>query len=84
MEEKNEKVTMGYVEACNFIKQYMKSEKKSQVQVAKELDVSPSRLSGFLSGTYAAPHTVISAVEELRSVNRKRQHQRNRSMQRQR
>ena len=69
MEEKNEKVTMGYVEACNFIKQYMKSEKKSQVQVAKELDVSPSRLSGFLSGTYAAPHTVISAVEELAAIS---------------
>lgn len=69
MEEKNEKAAMGYVEACNFIRQYMNSKKKSQAQMAKELGISPSKLSGFLSGTYAAPHTVISAIEELAAIS---------------
>lgn len=69
MEERNEKVTMGFVEACNFIKQYMGSTKKTQAQVARELDVSPSALSGFLSGTYKAPHTIISKIEELADIS---------------
>lgn len=69
MEERNEKVAMGYVEACNFIKQYMGSTKKTQAQVARELDVSPSALSGFLSGTYKAPHTIISKIEELADIS---------------
>lgn len=68
MEERNEKLKMDYVGACNFIKQYMQSTKKSQAQVAKELGISPPKLSGFLSGTYAAPHTVISAIEELAAI----------------
>ncbi len=69
MEERNEKVTMGYVEACNFIRQYMGSSKKTQAQVARELDISPATLSGFLAGTYKAPHTVISKIEELASIS---------------
>lgn len=64
-----EKTSMGYVEACSFIKQYMNSTKKTQSQVAKELDVSPSALSGFLSGTYKTPHTIISKIEELAEIN---------------
>lgn len=64
-----EKKPMGYVEACSFIRQYMNSTKKTQSQVAKELDVSPSALSGFLSGTYKTPHTVISRIEELAEIN---------------
>ncbi len=69
MEERNEKVTMEYVEACNFIRQYMGSSKKTQAQVARELDISPATLSGFLAGTYKAPHTVISKIEELASIS---------------
>ena len=60
---------MGYVEACNFIKQYMRSTGKTQSQVARELDVSASALSGFLSGTYKTPHTIISKIEELASIS---------------
>lgn len=69
MEERNERVEMDFVAACNFIKQYMTSTKKTQAQVARELDVSPSALSGFLSGTYKAPHTVIGKIEELASIS---------------
>lgn len=83
MEERN-KVTMEYVEACNFIRQYMQSTKKSQAQVAKELGMSPPKLSGFLSGTYTAPHTVISAIEELASISvQKKRLRRNRIIRRQ-
>lgn len=64
-----EKVTMDYVEACNFIRHYMVSTKKPQAHVARELDVSASALSGFLSGTYKAPHTIISKIEELAMLN---------------
>lgn len=60
---------MGYVEACNFIKQYMNSTGKNQSQVARELDVSASALSGFLSGTYKTPHTIISKIEELANIS---------------
>lgn len=63
------KAVMGYVEACSFIKQYINSTKKTQSQVAKELDVSPSALSGFLSGTYKTPHTIISRIEELAEIS---------------
>ena len=69
MEERNERVPMEFVEACNFIKQYIKSTKKTQAQVARELDVSPSALSGFLSGTYKAPHTIITKIEELADIS---------------
>lgn len=72
MEQRNEKAAMGYVEACNFIKQYMGTTKKTQAQVARELDVSPSALSGFLSGTYKAPHTIISKIEELAEISMKK------------
>lgn len=64
-----EKKAMGYVEACNFIKSYVESTKKTQAQVAKELDVSASALSGFLSGNYKAPHTIISKIEELAQIS---------------
>ncbi|MCM1234870.1 MAG: AAA family ATPase [Ruminococcus flavefaciens] len=64
-----EKTSMGYVEACSFIKQYMNSTKKTQSQVAKELDVSASALSGFLSGAYKTPHTIISKIEELAEIS---------------
>lgn len=64
-----EKAVMGYVEACSFIKQYMNSTKKTQSQVAKELDISASALSGFLSGTYKTPHTITSKIEELAEIS---------------
>ena len=64
-----EKEVMGYVEACSFIKQYMNSTKKTQSQVAKELDISASALSGFLSGTYKTPHTITSKIEELAEIS---------------
>lgn len=64
-----EMAVMGYVEACNFIKQYINSTKKTQSQVAKELDISASALSGFLGGTYKAPHTIISKIGELAKIS---------------
>lgn len=67
MEERKE--MMDFVAACNFIKKYMASTGKTQSQVAKELDVSASALSGFLSGTYKTPHTIISKIEELASIS---------------
>lgn len=69
MEERSERTGMNFVEACNFVKQYMENTKKTQRQVARELDCSPSALSGFLSGTYKAPHTVISKIEELAEIS---------------
>lgn len=67
MEERKE--NMDYVEACNFIKQYMLSTGRTQSQVAKELDVSASALSGFLGGTYKTPHTIITKIEELADIS---------------
>lgn len=70
MEKKN---GMDYAEACNFVKQYIKKTKKSQAQVASEIGFSSSALSGFLSGTYSAPHTIITAIENLAEVNKQRE-----------
>ena len=69
-----EMAVMGYVEACSFIKQYINSTKKTQSQVAKELDISASALSGFLGGTYKAPHTIIAKGTGFRRDQHQQRH----------
>lgn len=67
-----EKKTMGYVEACSFIKDYIKTTGKSQREVASEIGFSGSALSGYLAGTYSAPHTITAAIEELAEISRQK------------
>lgn len=64
-----ERVTMDLAQAVVFIKNYMDSTKKKQAQVAQELGISPGALSAFLSGTYKAPHTILTRIEDLASLN---------------
>lgn len=59
-------------EAIEALKKYMKDTGKKQIEVVKELDVSSSLLSSFLSGTYAAPHTVIPKIQELLRAKEKK------------
>ncbi len=64
-----ERVVMDLAQAVVFIKNYIDSTKKKQTQVAQELGISPGALSAFLSGTYKAPHTIITRIEDLASLN---------------
>lgn len=52
-------------QAIEAIIAYRNTTGKKQAEIAKELDISESKLSQFLAGSYKAPHTVIPAVEAL-------------------
>lgn len=52
-------------QAIEALRKYIKATGKTQVAVAKELNISESRISQFLAGEYRSPHTVIPAVEAL-------------------
>lgn len=52
-------------QAIEAIIAYRNTTGKKQAEIAKELDISESKLSQFLAGNYKAPHTVIPAVEAL-------------------
>lgn len=68
--EKNVKLTEE--EARTAILNYRDQSKKSQTDIARELDVSSSQLSQFLGGTYPTPHTIISKIEQLLKISEKR------------
>lgn len=69
MQQTEEKATMTYDEAVVFIKNYIETSGKKQSQAAQELGISPGGLSSFLGGNYKTPHTIISRIEELASIN---------------
>lgn len=66
--ENTEKQSITEQEARDFLRSYINEERK-QNQVAKELGVSNGLVSGFLSGKYSCPHTVIPKIQELMSVS---------------
>jgi len=59
-------------EAVNFLKQYKQESGKTQAAIAKELAISESALSSFLSGTYKTPLTICDKVAALQKVNEKK------------
>ncbi len=59
-------------EAVNFLKRYKEEGGKTQAAIAKELGISESALSSFLSGTYKTPWTVCEKVAALQKVNEKK------------
>lgn len=64
-----EKKTMTCEGAVIFIKNYIEKTEKKQAQVAQELGISAGALSAFLSGSYKAPHTIISKIENLADIS---------------
>lgn len=58
--------------ASGYLKRYIERTGKSQREVAAELGVSPSLISGFLSGKYSAPHTTVQKVRELAKISEKK------------
>lgn len=68
MEEKR----MSYEEARAFLETYIKENRKSQAEVAKEIGKSPGLVSAFLSGEYKTPHAVIPIIEELKRIHEKK------------
>lgn len=70
--DENTVVMMTEQEAIEGLRKYMEDTGKNQTTVAKELDISSSRMSSFLSGTYKTPHTVIPKVQELLQMREKK------------
>lgn len=70
--DENTVVMMTEQEAIEGLRKYMEDTGKNQTAVAKELDISSSRMSSFLSGTYKTPHTVIPKVQELLQMREKK------------
>ena len=52
-------------QAIEAVIRYRDTTKKKQAAVARELNISDTLLSQFLSGGYKSPHTVIPKVEAL-------------------
>lgn len=52
-------------EAIQKLQDYLQKSGVSQANLARELDIGQSALSGFLHGNYKAPHTIIPKVEAL-------------------
>lgn len=55
-------------QARQMLVEYKERTGKTQSKIAKEMGVSDGQLSGFLSGTYKAPHTIIPKVEQLLNI----------------
>lgn len=70
--ENTEKQQITEEEARQLILNYKRDTGKSQSQIAQEMGISGAKLSGFLNGSYAAPHTVIPQVQALMSVSKQK------------
>lgn len=69
-EERNTELTQE--EAVELIQRYRQETGKTQSAIATELGISDGALSGFLAGTYKAPHRIIPKVEALLRVKEQR------------
>lgn len=56
---------MLYEEAVQKIREYKEITRKTQTEIAKELDISDPQLSQFLNGTYKAPHIILPKIEQF-------------------
>lgn len=59
-------------QAVQFLRMYKEDTGKTQAAIARELGISESALSSFLSGTYKTPWTVCDKVLALKKVNEKK------------
>ena len=66
------KKEMSMEEAIGYIKRYQEQSGKSQAAVAQELGISSGALSGFLSGNYKTPHTIIQKIEDLAELQERK------------
>lgn len=60
-------------QARQMLVEYKERTGKTQSKIAKEMGISDGQLSGFLSGTYKAPHTIIPKVEQLLQISDRRE-----------
>lgn len=67
-----EKMVMSEQEAIAFLRQYKDENNRTQAALAKELGISESALSSFLSGNYKAPWTICDKVVSLRQMHEKK------------
>lgn len=76
MEERNENITITEQEAREFLQRYKTGEggkpARSQAAIARELGISESAVSSFLSGTYKAPQKIVEKVAALMEANEKK------------
>lgn len=67
-----EKQVISEEEAVAFLQKYKKENGKTQAALARELGISESALSSFLSGSYKAPWTVCEKVSSLMQTHEKK------------
>lgn len=67
-----EKKVMSEQEAIAFLRQYKDENGRTQAALAKELGISESALSSFLSGSYKAPWTICEKVASLQQMHEKK------------
>lgn len=76
MEERELDITITEQEARDFLQRYKSGEggspARSQAAIAKELGISESAVSSFLSGTYKAPQKIVEKVQALMEANEKK------------
>ena len=74
MQSENNRNHMTESEARTAILEYRERTGKSQNATAREIGISSSALSQFISGTYAADtRTIITAIEQLLKISGKRE-----------
>ncbi len=67
-----EERTLTTEEAAGFLKKYKEETGRTQAAIARELGISESALSGFLSGSYKTPWTICEKVAALQKVSEKK------------
>ena len=76
MEEREVDITITEQEARELLQRYKSGEggspARSQAAIARELGISESAVSGFLSGTYKAPQKIVGKVQALMEANEKK------------
>lgn len=76
MEERELDITITEQEARDFLQRYKSGEggspARSQAAIAKELGISESAVSQFLSSTYKAPQKIMEKVQALMEANEKK------------
>lgn len=70
--EVQEGATLDYPGAINFLKEYISREGITQREAGRKLGVTDGLISGFLSGKYKTPHTLIPKIEQLMEMDKKK------------
>lgn len=64
---------LAYQQAREELRGYIDKSGKTQTAVGNELGISGGAISAFLSGKYKTPHTMIPKIQNLISMNAKKQ-----------